>query len=287
MISLILPTYNRSAELSIFLNSVLNSAIEFEIIIVDQNDYINLEHIVSEYRDKGLDIVHIKESEKNLSKARNIGIANSKYDIIGFPDDDCYYETETLSNILSTFQNQICDIAIARWMENEFEYSKHLKSISMQEIISFKTCPLSSITIFARKKLLNNLNGFNIRLGVGQWFGAGEETDLIMRASRYGAAIIYVPNIIVHHRFSKLSEKKLPNFNKTISRSRGTGAIYSKNNLPRSIIISGFFSPLLKALYCFNFLMFCNYICIFYGRVSGYIKWNILKWGEKNIKVQF
>jgi len=282
MISLILPTYNRSTELSIFLNSVLSTAIEFEIIIVDQNDYINLEPIVSDYRDKGLNIVHIKEPEKNLSKARNIGIANSKYEIIGFPDDDCYYETDTLSNILYTFQNQICDIAIARWVENEFEYGKYSKNISTEEIISFKTCPLSSITIFAKKKLLNDLNGFDIRLGVGQWFGAGEETDLIMRASRWGAMILYVPNIIVHHKFNKLSKNDLPKFSKTISRSRGTGAIYSKNNLPRLIIIRGLFSPLLKVFYCFNFMMICNNICMFYGRISGYRKWNKLKYKVKH-----
>jgi glycosyltransferase involved in cell wall biosynthesis len=274
MISLVLATYNRFDELTIFLNSLLHSMVVFEVIIVDQNDILNLDSIISKYINKGLDIHHIKIKEKNLSNARNIGIANAKYDIIGFPDDDCFYEAETIKNIVNEFERQNADIIIGKWVEYEFKYSDHIKVISTRDILSFKSCPFSSISIFAKKNVLNTLNGFDTRLGVGQWYGSGEETDLIIRTTQKLSKIIFAPNVRVHHEYNKFSKSGIQKYKQTISRSRGTGAVYSKNNLPIQVILRGLFSPLFKSLFCFSFSEILDNLCVFYGRVTGFTKWS-------------
>lgn len=271
MISLILATYNRHNELKVFFNSIMGTSIEYEIIVVDQNDKLSLDSLILEYKEKGLKLVHIKTIEKNLSNARNIGLANAKYDIVGFPDDDCYYETETLSNIVHAFNNKIGDIIIGRWIENEYKYINVIKELVTHDIVSFRTNPFSSITIFANKKVLVGLGGFDVRLGVGQWFGSAEETDLIIRATQQNFKISFVPSILVHHKYSN-SVTNI-NYRQTISRSRGIGAIYMKNNLPLYTILRGISSPILKSITCLNFKMFLNYWCMFYGRITGCINW--------------
>jgi glycosyltransferase involved in cell wall biosynthesis len=274
MISLVLATYNRYDELTIFLNSVLNSTIEFEIIIVDQNDYINIEPIILKYINIGLDIVHIKEIEKNLSKARNIGIALAKYNIIGFPDDDCYYEKDTLLNLSEFFTIKKTDILIGRWVENSYNYLDLSKAIELKDILNYRTCPLSSITLFATKSVLEDLNGFDILLGIGQWFGAGEEIDLIMRAGMSHFIIYFSPKIKIHHKFVINNIYDKLDKNKFLIRERGTGAIYLKNNIPIVIVIRGLFSPIFKSLFTFKYIASINYLYMFWGRLTGFIKWN-------------
>ena len=274
MISLVLATLNRYNELVVFLDSVINSKILFQIIVVDQNDAIKLEPIISKYHNLGLNIVHIKTSERNLSNARNIGIADALYDIIGFPDDDCFYESETLSNIVKAFEISNADIIIGKWVENNYEYADFIKDISGKQIMSFNSCPLSSITIFAKKNVLNILNGFDKRLGVGQWYGSGEETDLIMRANIQHYKIVFTPKVIVHHKYNNMSNIFLQTYQQIISRARGTGAIYSKNNLPMLVILRGLFSPLFKCIFCFSLKTIRMNQCMFYGRLTGFIKWS-------------
>jgi glycosyltransferase involved in cell wall biosynthesis len=275
MISLILATYNRYEELSIFLDSVLHSTVVFEIIIIDQNELINLDSIVSEYRNIGLDIVHIREEEKNLSKARNIGIANAKYEIIGFPDDDCTYEKSTLNRVSDFFSSKKIDILIARWVENSYNYSNLSQIINKKDILNFRTCPLSSITIFSSKSTLEHLNGFDQRLGVGQWFGAGEEIDLIVRAAMDNFNIYFFPQILVHHKFVNNIIGNRIEKNKYLYRARGTGAIYAKNNFRFVIIIRGLLSPMFKCFSSFNYKSIINNMFVFWGRLTGFIVWNI------------
>lgn len=269
MISLVLATFNRFKELEIFLDSVVDINIEFEIILVDQNDTINLVNLVEKYRILGLKINHIKLEIKNLSLARNIGISHAKYDIVGFPDDDCFYEVETLNNVIREFEKQKADILIGKWVENDFKYEDRVHEISKKKILSFKSCPVSSITIFAKKDVLTNLNGFDIRFGVGQFFGAGEETDLMIRAVQNQYKIIFDPKILVHHKFNRINDFGDQKLQTLISRARGTGAIYFKNNLPIFIILRGVFSPIFKSLFCFSRQLFLYNIVVFYGRVSG------------------
>jgi len=278
MISLVVATYNRLEVLMNFFDSVLNSGVKFEIVLIDQNDLLDLKDLIHKYRSFGLDIEYIKISEKNLSKARNFGISICKYDIIGFPDDDCFYDPSTLLNIVNHFENNITDVLVGRWLEIDFKYRKGLIPLDRSEILNFKGIPTSSITVFFRKCCLEKIGGFDVRLGVGQWFGAGEETDLIIRATKAGFFICYDYNVIVHHKFVKVED--YVNYNLNFKRQRGVGAIYIKNKMPVYIILRGLFSPIWRALFCFNSIMFINNILIFSGRIIGSFFW-LLKYSNR------
>src|SRR5262249_37052881 len=94
--SLVLCTLGRRpAQLERLLDSLESQPFRsFEIILVDQNPQANLDQIVRS-RAARLTLRHVR-SDRGLSLARNVGLRHATGDIIGFPDDDCWYLADTL-----------------------------------------------------------------------------------------------------------------------------------------------------------------------------------------------
>jgi GT2 family glycosyltransferase len=206
--------------------------------------------------------------------ARNAGtdIANGQW--LGFPDDDCWYEPDSLERIMErseradTPQGVIC-----QWVEQNEVHPAGL--LSWKRSSRFRDYPVSSITLFIRRKLIRDVGGFDGRLGIGQWFGAGEETDIVLRALRTGALIAHEPSAKIHHRVvsehdpcSQIARRS------ALLRARGTGAMYAKHKLPLWVIIRGLFSPLIKPLAKGHLgAEFKQGIAITLGRLTGWIHW--------------
>ncbi|MFZ0598785.1 MAG: glycosyltransferase family A protein, partial [Flavobacterium sp.] len=105
-ISLIVSTYGRYKEVELLFESIANQDCNFEIfevIVVDQNDNLNLDALIADYSTK-FNLVHFKADFKGLSKAKNKGIDLARGLIITFPDDDCTFYPDTISNALNFFQ---------------------------------------------------------------------------------------------------------------------------------------------------------------------------------------
>ena len=119
--SLIMATYGREKEVDSFLKTIRKSNYNLElveIIIVDQNDKISLDEIVSKYND--LNIKHIKSEVKGLAKNRNIGLRESSGGIVAFPDDDCEYLPDTLKVINDIFEQDFSiDVVMGRIVERD------------------------------------------------------------------------------------------------------------------------------------------------------------------------
>jgi GT2 family glycosyltransferase len=273
MISLIVATYNRYKELNRLLNSLTPAKNLVQIIVVDQNDNLNLTPLINEFSDSGMDIVHLKCAEKNLSLARNFGVGYATKDLIAFPDDDCYYEPDTVPKVLDMLGKADSEIIIGNWVEKNNTTSPTMTEISKENIMSFNLGPICSITIFMKKEVLDRIEGFDPRLGVGKRFGAGEETDLIMRASKYGYHIKLCPQILIHHKYIQLGDKTYSNCWKEINRQRGVGALYIKHKLKFRYVLRGLASPLIKGFGFLNLKMVLIHFCIFYGRLTGMILW--------------
>ena len=69
---------------------------KIQLIFVDQGDckeaFKNL--------NSQIDFKYIKYKPSSLSHARNVGLAYVKGKFVSFPDDDCWYEKDTLSKVL-------------------------------------------------------------------------------------------------------------------------------------------------------------------------------------------
>ncbi len=248
-ISLILATVGRTETLHRLVDSLAAQTLHgFELIVVDQNDDERLQPVLQRARSLGLTLRHLKHSPPNLALARNAGIAAAAGRWLGFPDDDCWYEPQTLERmLLRTLRRDHPDGVVGRWVEQDPAHPAG--ALSWQRSSRFRDLPVSSITLFVSRELLQKLGGFDGRLGVGQWFGAGEETDIVLRALRANALVAYEPELRVHHRADPPAHTGSAAMRRAVQlRARGAGALYAKHRLPAWVIARGLLSPLISPL---------------------------------------
>lgn len=177
MISLITATLGRTEPIIQLLDSLVKQTYQnFELIIVDQNLHDKIGQILSCYTDK-IKIIHIKNRQKGLSLNRNVGLQYACGEIIGFPDDDCYYSEDVLEKVIETFdQHQDISFCATDWRDSIIigNPARCFDETPITKRLTYKMC--ISFNVFIR----NNWNiRFDERLGVGAAFGAGEETDYL------------------------------------------------------------------------------------------------------------
>jgi glycosyltransferase involved in cell wall biosynthesis len=273
--SLILATVGRTVELNRLFDSLAaQSYRDFEVIVVDQNRDDRLLPILHRARYLGLVLRHLRHSPPNLALARNAGIAAADARWIGFPDDDCWYQPQTLARIaLRTRRFDRPQGIVTRWAEQDPAHAP--AALSWERSSRFRDLPVSSITLFFHRELLDTIGGFDGRLGVGQWFGAGEETDIVLRALRAGARVVYEPGALVHHRMdSETIKHSLVMRRAATTRARGTGALYAKHRLPLWVIARGLMSPVIKPLARGQLgAELAHGAAIAQGRWQGWLRW--------------
>jgi GT2 family glycosyltransferase len=267
--SLIVTTYRRNEDVLRFLKSVAGSTYDFrvEIILVDQNEDAALKNEFEILNLSSVTLDYYTIPRTSLSKARQFGMEKATETIIAFPDDDCWYEPDTLKHVHTNFdEDKDMGIVLANWVEHPFtDNQKH--NITLVNIRRFNTVPLSSICLFIKRSIIEAINGFDERLGLGTPFSGGEDFDIVMRSSKYGK-IQFDPLAKVHHLYDKNRSK---DFQLAFNREKGTGALYVKHKMPILVIVRGILSPL---YFSFKKLtMFPLYILI--GRLSGMIIWKL------------
>ncbi len=108
-ISIVIPTYNRTAELIEVFESILNQTKKpFEIVIVDDSDTDAIEDVINKWENiflnKVIQIKCIRNTRgKSLTKARNIGIDNVSGDIALFLDDDVILEKDYIDRLTDIY----------------------------------------------------------------------------------------------------------------------------------------------------------------------------------------
>lgn len=264
MISLITATLNRIEEFERLLQSLEKQTFKnFELIVVDQNFNNELEILIDKYRNK-VTIKYIKSDTKGLSHNRNIGLKYAEGDIIGFPDDDCYYDNNLLFEVSNTFNNRnpkvvlvpVHDITANR-LFIKADNGKIWKKKIIKSAISFN---------FFIKNASNK--DFDENLGVGAEFGSGEETDFLwnnMNKVDYG---LFTSSTLVHHPMGKMN-----NHIKAYKYGLGFGAMYYKEIFKRKNYT--FFVQYLKYLFrnIIAIIVMPNrrfYLYSFIGKIVGF-----------------
>ncbi|MBD0332383.1 MAG: glycosyltransferase family 2 protein [Chitinophagaceae bacterium] len=273
-ISAIVATYNRKAELERLLKSLVsNNCDTLEVIIVDQNKNNLIDGLINEYSNL-LSIKHIKIDVPNQSMARNIGAREAKYPIICFPDDDCWFEDNALNGIIKYFrENSQTDLLIINWNQNVNKASQSLR-FTKRLIYSFRA-PMgyNTYVIVFKKDAFFRLGCFNETIGLGQYIGSGEDSELIFRAAKNNLYIFHDTTIKVNHKYTPNLSRDLTSIR---SRQRGIGYIYSKYLLFSFVPVRGLCSPLLSSLFCFDRKKTRAHFYTFLGRLEG------LSYGFKN-----
>lgn len=185
---------------------------------------------------------YLKGERASLSKARNICLPFVEGKYVAFPDDDCWYEPNTLSLVLKYLQEGRYQGVTGKGTNEKGELTNKFPQESA-ELTPTKRCAAISYTIFAQ---YNADVQFDENMGVGSPFnfGAGEETDYILSLmENYGYKFFYTPDISVHHPTSKIYNWE-QNCKRAYSYARGDGYLSHKHNFPLIYILRQLFRPL-------------------------------------------
>src|SRR5262245_42939318 len=101
-VSIVIPTYNRSALLRRTVKSVLDqrTPISFEVIVIDNNSSDDTRDIVRSLIETNADKVrYLFERKQGNAHARNKGVGEARAAIIAFVDDDVTVDSNWLSSL--------------------------------------------------------------------------------------------------------------------------------------------------------------------------------------------
>ena len=100
LISIIIPTYNRSKDLKLCLDSLMKQTFtDFEIVVVDNGSTDDTCLILKDCNAKV-----IRDETKNLAYLFNLGTRNVSGDILAYINDDAEADPHWLENIVKSFE---------------------------------------------------------------------------------------------------------------------------------------------------------------------------------------
>jgi len=202
--SLIMSTCGRTFEVERFLSS-LNAQMyrNLELIIVDQNGDDRLVPLVKAYQNS-FAMIHLR-SEKGASMAKNLGLKYADGDLIGFPDDDCWYPPDLLRRVSDTLANipRYDGLSVRSVTEKGQSFFGHRRMVRDAGFLDPYNIwiRLTNYTLFVRRQVTAVVTNFDEQLGPGTQniYHAGDDTEYALRIIKAGFKIYYDPEIIVHH----------------------------------------------------------------------------------------
>ncbi|PCJ18904.1 MAG: glycosyl transferase [Candidatus Cloacimonadota bacterium] len=180
LVSVIIPTFNRSRLLQLAINSVLNQSYkQIELIIINDGSTDDTKQVLNSYKNQ-LKIIH--QENQGVSKARNAGLEVSSGEWIAFLDsDDTWLERKIEEQIKKLkdsdlFINHTQEI----WIRNGVKVNpkqKHFKFDGSNFEDNLDICRISPSSVIIHRQVFEKLGGFDINLP------ACEDYDLWLRVS--------------------------------------------------------------------------------------------------------
>ena len=197
---------------------------------MDQNKDTRAYEIIKLY-EEDFEIKYMKNNEIGLSVNRNKGLFMMSGDIAAFPDDDCEYSPDTLEKIVKYFEkNKDKKIYSCRTLEKGKDYGTGVMLDYSTEITKDNVAEtVKSITFFVNYTF-EDLELFDEDLGVGAYFGSGEETDYVLRLLHKGYKGDYYHDDIIFHPAKKGNYEDLERAKKY---ALGYGALVKKEVFER------------------------------------------------------
>jgi glycosyltransferase involved in cell wall biosynthesis len=227
MFSIVIPTYNRSADLAETLSSmrVISTTKPWEVIVIDNNSSDNTKSVVQESaRSFPAELRYVFEPEQGRCAALNAGIGQAGGDIILTTDDDVRVEPEWPDRALAALDRLDCDYVGGKvfpiWQRQRPQWvpespSKLWAVLALldygSEPIEFGQMyvPLGVNTAF-RRRCFDVAGLWDNRLGRKAGTLLGQEVrEWSVRARAAGLRGFYAPEVVIRHCIptSRLNKK--------------------------------------------------------------------------------
>jgi glycosyltransferase involved in cell wall biosynthesis len=273
--TLVVCTFGRSKELWRLFDSLAEQSFrDFEVILVDQNQDDRFDSIGEAYGYQ-FSLVHLHMSERGLSRGRNLALHVARGQLIGFPDDDCWYAPDTLERISKAFDTLACDGLNIRIL-NEFGLAQN-RIPSRIMPINLVNLSINSNSMFFTKTFATSVGSFdcNVGAGAGTVWSGGDDVDFFIAALKHipQSKLLYFPDAVVFHP-NMTDTSSLNAFEKSYSYGRSIGYVLRKHSLHRL-----FFTSLVRSsLFIFRQMVLLNWpkarfrILDVAGRIKGWLE---------------
>jgi glycosyltransferase involved in cell wall biosynthesis len=204
LFSIVIPTYNRPAQLSVCLNACARLDYPrdcFEVIVVDDGGTTALDEVVAQFHSM-LMLKLLRQANAGPGAARNRGASEAKGEFIAFTDDDCSPAPKWLRALAAHFVTSP-DCAVGGRTLNALTHN--LYSTASQHLISYLFSYYNAVPHAARFFPSNNLalptrsfraiGGFDTTY---RW-AAAEDRDLCDRWLHHGLRMVYASDAVVYH----------------------------------------------------------------------------------------
>ena len=250
-VSLIVCTRNRAARLPRFLACA--AALDappggWELILVDNASTDSTPLLLDRFaRDAAFPVQCVRAAVPGLSRARNIGLARARGDILAFTDDDCYPRRDYLRALVQIFDEGHHGFVGGRVVLHDPHAARVcVKDVPTAVEIAPRTFVRAGLihgaNMAVTREVVSAIGEFDPLLGAGTWSVAGEDTDYIARAVWAGWSGRYDPRPIVAHDHGRKpgrdAEKQRRGYD------YGRGAYYVKRLIdprPRRVYLSGWY----------------------------------------------
>jgi GT2 family glycosyltransferase len=202
--SIIIPTYNREAQLTDCLNACL--ALDyprerFEVIVVDDGSVSPPSQIIQLLKG-ALNVKLFSQANSGPAAARNRGAAEAQGEFIAFTDDDCTVEKEWLKSfalaLTQSPEAMVGGRTINLLSENLFATASQLLiDYLYQRSMRFasKGFFFTSNNMALSKNLFDAVGGFDVSFREA----AAEDRELSARWRKLGYHMFFLPKAIVYH----------------------------------------------------------------------------------------
>ena len=213
-LSIVLPTFNRIAELPGAIASALEQTVPagvYELVVVDNNSTDGTARTIAEIARAHPSLRYVLELRQGVSYARQAGIDVARAPIIAFFDDDVRVARNWVETILRTFDERpeiecIGGKVLPQWSTAPPTWltPTHWAPLALQDlgdepmIVSAENPRgLISANLACRKTLLDRIGGFSPEFQrVKDGIGSLEDDEWNRRLWKSGGKALYVPDLI-------------------------------------------------------------------------------------------
>lgn len=207
LVSVVIPTYNRSGELERALSSVVaQSYINWEVVIIDNNSTDDTDEMLESFQDPRI-YLHKINNNGVIAASRNLGIQASKGKWIAFLDSDDWWYPNKLEVAMSYCKSG-CDVVYHDLLiiKNEFSlYKKKMKGFQVKKPVFDDLIQrgnaISNSSILVRAALIQQIGG----LCEDRELIASEDYECWIRLSKLTNKFKYVPETLGFYSISAAS----------------------------------------------------------------------------------
>lgn len=247
LVSVIIPTFNRSNYLQIAIESVLNQTYpSVELIVVDDGSTDGTRELLQQkYSDR---IIYLWQENQGESAARNKGLSIAKGKYVAFLDSDDFWEPFKLELQVQRIINEpfetVAGVFSSVWLVDEAGYKTSKRPfgrIKSKEDLSFENF-LSKVPIYAApSNLLLRASSIKCIGGFDTSIQYGEDQDFLLRLkSKFEFAYIDTP--LVFYRIHGNNQSNIVTLKSLSKRFADRLSVIEKhvslhNNIDQKVVI--------------------------------------------------